>query len=228
MLYADGWSIQGCRDTPVQTRPGEAGRRCCDSVEYAISGTGSAPLTSSHGAAEDAVDEIEDAQRALSKQPLDLTDVLDAVHMVSPFFGIPYFTIFVGERLSNYAKAAKMALDAKKAGALRLLLFWFFDFVYFCFWLVFCATSIAGKRRDVFQFLILADVAVVSSDAPCQLLVFVLPRRQFARVDADQFADGALDLHTPVLFPLLPGRMIGRFAGCGRVYHLFDYLRLVV
>ena len=85
VLYADGWSIQGCRDPPVQARPGEAGCCCCDSVEYAISGTGSAPLTSSHGAAEDAVDEIEDAHGTLSKQPLDLTDVLDTVHMASPF-----------------------------------------------------------------------------------------------------------------------------------------------
>ena len=85
MLYADGWSIQGCRDPTGQARPEEAGRRCCDSVGYAISGTGSAPLASSHGAAEDAVDEIEDAQRTLSKQPLDLTDVLDTVHMASPF-----------------------------------------------------------------------------------------------------------------------------------------------
>ena len=68
-----------------QARPEEAGRRCCDSVEYAISGTGSAPLTSSHGPTEDAVDEIEDAQRTLSKQSLDLTDVLDTVHVASPF-----------------------------------------------------------------------------------------------------------------------------------------------
>ena len=98
VLYADGWSIQGCRDPPVQARPGEAGCCCCDSVEYAISGTGSAPLTSSHGAAEDAVDEIEDAHGTLRKQSLDLADVLDTVHMASPFCWIPYFTIFVVEK----------------------------------------------------------------------------------------------------------------------------------
>ena len=121
-----------------------------------------------------------------------------------------------------------MALNAKKAGALRLLLFWFFDFVYFCFWLVFRATSITGKRRDVLKLLLFPNVPVVSSDDPCQFLVFVLPRRQFARVDADQLADGALDLHAPVLFPLHLVGINGRFAGCGRVYHLFDYLRLVV
>ena len=85
VLYAYGWSIHGCRDPTGQARPEEAGRRCCDSGEYAISGTGSAPLTSSHGAAEDAVDEIEDAHGTLSKQSLDLTDVLDTVHMASPF-----------------------------------------------------------------------------------------------------------------------------------------------
>ena len=116
----------------------------------------------------------------------------------------------------------------KKAGALRLLLFWFFDFVYFCFWLVFRATSIAGKRRDVFQLLLFPNVPVVSSDAPRQLLVFVLPRRQFARVDADQLADGSLDLHAPVLFSLLLVGIIGRFVWRGCVYHLLDYLRLVV
>ena len=85
MLYADGWSIQVCRDPTGQARPEEAGRRCCDSGEYAISGTGSAPLTSSHGPTDDAVDEIKDAQRTLCKQSLDLTDVLDTVHMASPF-----------------------------------------------------------------------------------------------------------------------------------------------
>ena len=74
--------------------PEEAGRCCCDSLEYAISGTRSAPLASSHGAAEDAVDEIEDAHGTLCKQSLDLTDVLDTVHVASPFCGIPYFTIF--------------------------------------------------------------------------------------------------------------------------------------
>ena len=67
---------------------------------YAISGDGPAPLTSSHGTAEDAIDEIEDAQRTLSKQSLDLTDVLDTVHMASPFCaGIPYFTIFAVEKI---------------------------------------------------------------------------------------------------------------------------------
>ena len=121
-----------------------------------------------------------------------------------------------------------MALNAKKAGALRLLLFWFFDFVYFCFWLVFRATSIAGKRRDVLQLLLFPDVAVVSSDAPCQFLILILPRRQFSCVDADQLADGALDLHAPVLFPLLLVGIIGRFAWRGCVYHLLDYIRLVV
>ena len=116
----------------------------------------------------------------------------------------------------------------QKAGALRLLLFLFFDFVCFCFWLVVRATSIAGKRRDVFQLLLFPDVAVVPSDAPCQFLILVLPRRQFSRVDADQLADGALDLHAPVLFPLLLVGILWRFAGRGCVYHLLDYLRLVV
>ena len=99
VLYVDGWSIHGRRDPTGQARQEEAGRRCCDSVEYAISGTGSAPLTSSHGAAEDAVDEIEDAHGTLSKQSLDLTDVLYTAHMASPFCWIPYFTIFAGENI---------------------------------------------------------------------------------------------------------------------------------
>ena len=99
MLYADGWSIQGCRDPTGQARPEEAGRRCCDSVGYAISGTGSAPLTSSHGAAEDAVDEIEDAHGTLSKQSLDLTDVLDTVHVASPFCGNTIFYHICGGKI---------------------------------------------------------------------------------------------------------------------------------
>ena len=99
MLYADGWSIQGCRDPTGQARPEEAGRRCCDSVGYAISGTRSAPLTSSHGAAEDAVDEIEDAHGTLCKQSLDLTDVLDTVHMVSPFCGDTIFYHICGGKI---------------------------------------------------------------------------------------------------------------------------------
>ena len=99
MLYVDGWPIQGRRDPTGQARPEEAGRRCCDSIEYAISGTGSAPLTLSHVSAEDAVDEIEDAQRALSKQPLDLTDVLDTVHMASPFCGDTIFYHICGGKI---------------------------------------------------------------------------------------------------------------------------------
>ena len=116
----------------------------------------------------------------------------------------------------------------QKAGALRLLLFLFFDFVYFCLGFDLCSTSIAGKRRDVFQLLLFPDVAVVPSDAPCQFLILVLPRWQFSRVDADQLADGALDLHAPVLFPILMVGILGRFAGRGCVYHLLDYFRLVV
>ena len=99
VLYADGWSIQVCRDPTGQARPEEAGRRCCDSGEYAISGTRSAPLTSSHGAAEDAVDEIEDAHGTLSKQSLDLTDVLDTVHMASPFCGNTIFYHICGGKI---------------------------------------------------------------------------------------------------------------------------------
>lgn len=64
-----------------------------------MSGTRSAPLASSHGAAEDAVDEIEDAQRTFSKQSLDLTDVLDTVHVASPFCGDTIFYHICREKI---------------------------------------------------------------------------------------------------------------------------------
>lgn len=141
--------------------------------------------------------------------------------------GIPYFTIFVVGKIVERCRRGE-GIECKKAGVLQLLLFWFFDFVYFCFWLVFRATSIAGKRRDVLKLLLFPNVPVVSSDAPCQFLVFVLPRQQFSRVDADQLADGVLDLHAPVLFPLILVGILGRFVWRGCVYNLLDYLRLVV
>ena len=75
---------------------------------YAISGDGPAPLTSSRGAAEDAVDEIEDAQRTLSNQSLDLADVLDTVHMASPFcVNTIFYHICVGEDCRMMRKRRK-------------------------------------------------------------------------------------------------------------------------
>ena len=80
-----------------------------------MSGTRSAPLASSHGSAEDAVDEIEDAHGALCKQSLDLTDVLDTVHIASPFCVDTIFYHICGGKIVELCGSGEKGIECKKS-----------------------------------------------------------------------------------------------------------------